>query len=90
VTSDLLFLAHRIPYPPNKGDKIRSYHILRYLTQRFRVHLGAFVDDEDDWQYAETVAKMCASIKLVALRRRTALARSAIGLLRGEALGLPY
>jgi len=24
----LLFLAHRIPFPPNKGDKIRSFHLL--------------------------------------------------------------
>ena len=31
---ELLFLAHRIPYPPNKGDKIRSYHLLRYLSSR--------------------------------------------------------
>src|SRR5439155_15186872 len=25
----LLFLAHRLPYPPNKGDKVRSYHMLQ-------------------------------------------------------------
>lgn len=24
----VLFLAHRLPFPPNKGDKIRSFHIL--------------------------------------------------------------
>ena len=30
---DLLYLAHRIPYPPNKGDKIRSWHILKHLAQ---------------------------------------------------------
>jgi len=30
----LLFLAHRIPYPPTKGDKVRSYHLLKYLASR--------------------------------------------------------
>jgi len=40
----LLFLAHRIPFPPNKGDKIRSFHLLRHLSKRYAVHLGAFVD----------------------------------------------
>lgn len=49
----LLFLSHRIPYPPNKGDKIRSYHILKHLSQNYRIFLGTFVDDKEDWQYLE-------------------------------------
>ena len=48
---DLLFLAHRIPYPPNKGDKIRSWHLLRHLAERYRVHLGCFVDDAQDHRH---------------------------------------
>ena len=28
LMDDLLFLAHRIPYPPNKGDKICARHVL--------------------------------------------------------------
>ena len=51
----LLFLAHRIPYPPNKGDKIRSFNILSHLRRHFHVHLGAFIDDPDDWQYEDTL-----------------------------------
>lgn len=53
----ILFLAHRIPYPPNKGDKIRSYHLLKYLSQKYNVYLGAFVDDKQDWQYVEHLQK---------------------------------
>jgi sugar transferase (PEP-CTERM/EpsH1 system associated) len=44
----VLFLTHRVPYPPNKGDKIRSFHILKYLTERYQVHLAFPVDNEDD------------------------------------------
>ena len=44
----LLFLTHRIPYPPNKGDKIRSYRLLRFLAARYGVHLGTFIDREED------------------------------------------
>ncbi len=43
---EILYLVHRIPFPPNKGDKIRSYHLLKHLSQRYRVHLGTFIDDE--------------------------------------------
>lgn len=46
--SDILFLAHRIPYPPNKGDKIRSWHVLQYLMKHARVHVGCFLDDPAD------------------------------------------
>lgn len=87
---DLLFLAHRIPYPPNKGDKIRSFNILKHLSARFRVHLGAFVDDAGDWQYADTLKPYCASMQLVPLNPKIALLRGALGLLSGEALGIPY
>lgn len=45
---DILFLAHRVPFPPDRGDKIRSYHVLCHLAARARVHLVAFADDARD------------------------------------------
>jgi len=86
----LLFLAHRIPFPPNKGDKIRSFHLLRHLSARYEIHLGAFVDDPDDWQYRDALKPYCASIKLLPLHPRRARLASLTGLLSGEALTLPY
>ena len=41
----ILFLAHRAPFPPDKGDRIRAYHILRHLAARHEVWLGASADD---------------------------------------------
>ncbi len=87
---ELLFLAHRIPYPPNKGDKIRSYNLLKHLTRDYRVHLGAFVDDPADWRHAGELRRLCAEVHLVSLRPRLARLKSLSGLLRGEALTLPY
>jgi glycosyltransferase involved in cell wall biosynthesis len=45
---DILFLAHRIPFPPDRGDKIRSFHALKHLAGLGRVHLACFADDEAD------------------------------------------
>ena len=88
---ELLYLVHRIPYPPNKGDKIRSYHLLQHLAQRFKVHVGAFIDDSNDWQYTEALAQMAGGeVKLLALNPRLATLKSAAGLLTGEPLTLPY
>jgi len=86
----LLLLCHRIPYPPNKGDKIRSYHLLKHLAQRFRIYLGAFIDDPHDWRYAEDVRALCEDTCLVALNPVWARARSLTAFLSGEALSVPY
>lgn len=86
----LLFLAHRIPYPPDKGDKIRSYRWLRALCERYAVHLGAFIDDPGDWVHVDTVGQWCASTLFVPLARRRAMLRSLTGLLTGEPLSLPF
>ena len=52
---DILFVTHRVPYPPDKGDRIRTYHLLRYLAGRARVHLASFADEPVS---AETTAHL--------------------------------
>jgi len=46
--SETFFLAHRIPFPPDRGDKIRSWHLLKHLASLGPVHLACFADDEAD------------------------------------------
>lgn len=87
---ELLFLAHRIPYPPNKGDKIRSFNLLKYLAGFYRIHLGAFVDDPRDWRYRSEVQQYCADICLLPLNPTIAKLRSLQGFLTGAPLTLPY
>jgi len=86
----LLFLAHRIPYPPTKGDKVRSYHLLKYLAGRYRVHLGAFVDDAADLEHAGALRELCEECHLVRLNPTLAKVKSLAGLVSGEPLTLPY
>ncbi|MGZ9032305.1 MAG: TIGR03087 family PEP-CTERM/XrtA system glycosyltransferase, partial [Burkholderiaceae bacterium] len=86
----LLFLSHRIPFPPNKGDKIRSYHLLRHLAQRYAVHLGTFVDDPADRVHVPALESLCASVYAVDIAPAFAKVRSLTGLLSGEALTVPY
>lgn len=86
----LLYLCHRIPYPPNKGDKIRSYNILKYLSKYFHVHLGAFVDDPDDFQYENKISDMCASHCLLPLDPKLSKLKSLSGFFTGLPLSLPY
>jgi sugar transferase (PEP-CTERM/EpsH1 system associated) len=87
---DLLLLIHRIPYPPNKGDKIRSYHLLKHLARHYRVHLATFVDDPDDWQYVPHVEALCASSHFAGMKPLLARVRSLQALLKNRSLSLEY
>lgn len=87
----LLFLAHRIPYPPNKGDKIRSYHELRALAERgHEVHLVAFADELRDLQYQVELAHWCSSVRILRLRKFWARLRALLALLTSRPLSLGY
>lgn len=84
---DLLFLAHRAPFPPDRGDKIRSYHVLRYLSERARVHLVAFGETEADFDVPAELDERLASISLI--RRNKSQAVAAIeALARGMPVSL--
>lgn len=86
----ILYLVHRIPYPPNKGDKVRSFNILKVLAEHYEVHLGTFVDLEEDWQHVGKLDQWCASVKAIGLSPKRARLASLRGLATGEALSLPY
>lgn len=64
----ILFLTHRIPYPPNKGDKIRSYHILKHLARSHEVYLGTLIDDKLDVRFASSLQCMAAGFVLERIR----------------------
>jgi sugar transferase (PEP-CTERM/EpsH1 system associated) len=87
---NLLYLVHRLPFPPNKGDKVRSYHLLKHLSAKHRVFLGTFVDDPDDLQHIDTLRAMCTELHVARLHPRAAKLRSLFALLSHEALGLRY
>lgn len=86
----LLYLAHRIPFPPNKGDKIRSFHLLRHLAARHDVYLGSFVDDPVDWQYLREVSRLCRASKILGLDPKLRRLRSLTALASGDALSVAY
>ena len=87
---DLLFLAHRIPYPPDKGDKIRAWNIFRYLARTHRMHLGCFIDDSADRQHLATLRSQCADLLCLPIHPRVQRVRSLLRARRGQPLSLGY
>ena len=87
---NLLYLVHRLPFPPNKGDKVRSFNLLKHLSAHHQIFLGTFVDDPDDMAHVAAVRKYCVDLHISRLSPVRAKLKSLMGLLDGQALSLEY
>ncbi|MCA9132165.1 MAG: hypothetical protein KDA45_03390, partial [Planctomycetales bacterium] len=80
----LLYLVHRFPYPPNRGDRIRSYHLLRFLAARYQVYLGTLWDEVPEPQDWLAVRSLCAEVAAYPVGHYGRWLRAASGLARGR------
>ncbi|CCG40547.1 TIGR03087 family PEP-CTERM/XrtA system glycosyltransferase [Magnetospirillum molischianum] len=86
----LIFLCQRIPLPPQKGDKIRSFAVLRHLARTRNLHVGCFIDDPADWDHVEALRHYCTDVCCIPLDKTIGKLRSLTGLVRGKSLSEPY
>ncbi|MBU0716891.1 MAG: sugar transferase, partial [Planctomycetes bacterium] len=83
---NILYLAHRIPYPPDKGDKIRSFRQLEHLAQQHDVWCACFMDTPADEQYVEPLSAFCREVAAVRINRTRAKLRGIAGLIHGKTI----
>src|SRR5579863_4098664 len=86
----ILYLCHRIPYPPDKGDKIRAFHQLRALGSRHEVDVFTLVDDPGDMIHLSALRKYCHGVTVAQVYPKMARLRSLPYLLTGTPLTIPY
>jgi sugar transferase (PEP-CTERM/EpsH1 system associated) len=86
----ILFLAQRVPYPPNKGDKLRSFNQIRYLSGNHEISLVCLADSERDLEHARELRSWCRSVDAVHLPRFVSKVRSAVSLFSSRPLTLGY
>src|SRR5438093_192589 len=70
MPAEILHLAHRFPFPPDKGDRIRTYHTLRFLSKRARVHLACLADEPVAPEALAELQQHCARVAVVPLGPR--------------------
>lgn len=87
---NILYLAHRIPYPPNKGDKIRSFNEIKYLAARHSVDLICLADDPQDMQHAEALQKYCRKVFVYPISTFWSKIRGLAGLFSGRSISVAY
>ena len=86
----MLFLSPRLPYPPTKGDKIRSWNMVRHFASRYRMLLGCLVDDAEDLQYLDVLRPLCAELAYFPIDKRRQKIKALAGLRPGRPLMLDY
>src|SRR3954447_5945384 len=64
----ILFLSQRVPYPPDRGDKITTYHELRHLAQEHEVAVACLADGEGDMANIGAIKSLGTSVDVVPLR----------------------
>jgi len=74
----LLFLSHCVPYPPAKGEKIRAFHLLAKLAERYSIHLACFAKYHSEIEDARHLEGCCSSVYVESLPRTRALAAAAL------------
>jgi sugar transferase (PEP-CTERM/EpsH1 system associated) len=77
---NVLMLTHRLPYAPNRGDRTRAYHMLRYLAASYRVHLVSLVHDDEEASRVPELRDIAASVSAARCRRAEGLARGVLAL----------
>ena len=86
-----LFLSQRVPYPPDRGDRITTHHVLRHLLNRgARVRVGCLAEDDRDLESAATLREQVEAVCAPRIRRNARKLLSLRGMLTGEALTLPF
>jgi len=76
----VLFLTHRLPYAPNRGDRVRAFHLLRTLRTFADVDLVSLVHDDDEAAHLDETRQLAETVTGVRVSRGRALIRSALAL----------
>lgn len=80
---NILYLAHRIPYPPDREDRLRSFREVEYLARRHKVWCACFVDTPSDARFIPPLRAYCYDVAAIRLNRPWALVRGLAGSVRG-------
>jgi polysaccharide biosynthesis protein PslH len=87
---NILYATQRVPYPPNRGDKLAAYHAIQHLARRHHVTVAALADSDDELENAKALAATGVDVEVVLSRPLEARARVAKALVTGEPLSVAH
>ncbi|MCC7419583.1 MAG: TIGR03087 family PEP-CTERM/XrtA system glycosyltransferase [Planctomycetaceae bacterium] len=82
----LLYVTHRVPFPPNRGDRIRTYHVLRHLAEKADVTLACLSEETVEPSTVEALNRLCRRVEIVPVERKWRWVRAGLSFLRGRTI----
>jgi sugar transferase (PEP-CTERM/EpsH1 system associated) len=58
----ILFVCHRLPYPPNRGGKIRPFHMIEHLSRRHSVVVASLAHTEEELREGQPLKGHCEDV----------------------------
>ncbi|MDY7009782.1 MAG: TIGR03087 family PEP-CTERM/XrtA system glycosyltransferase [Planctomycetota bacterium] len=86
----LLFIAHRVPFPPDKGERVRAFHEIGALSRHFQVTVAALSHNRDDVAAVAGLRELCHKVIVAPSAGAMGLIRGGISLLIGRSVTEEY
>ena len=86
MSSRVLYITHRVPFPPDKGDRIRNYHILRQLARHHIVDLACLADEPVSDDTRKTLAELCDRMSIIPVSRFGRLVTAGLSVCSGRSI----
>jgi sugar transferase (PEP-CTERM/EpsH1 system associated) len=86
----ILYLAQRVPYPPDRGDKIKTYYEISHLAQSHEVVVACLADGCADLANVGPLRRFVAAVDAFPLSRRRARWRALRALFTGSPFTVAY
>jgi sugar transferase (PEP-CTERM/EpsH1 system associated) len=86
----ILCLTSRLPYPPNRGDRLRAFHFIEHLSQEHELSLVSFIADETERDYLPSLRVYCRDVRVLPMSSRRSAISTALNIWRREPLQTLY
>jgi sugar transferase (PEP-CTERM/EpsH1 system associated) len=86
----ILMLAHKLPYPPRTGDKVRAYHVARHLAREHELTLACLVDEPDAAPALDALRREIPDLEYASIARGRKRLRALLCLARGGSATMAY
>lgn len=86
----LLFLTSRLPFPPDRGDRLRTFHLLRVLSQEHVITLVSFVGSEEEARLGQKLGEFCEEIHVIVRSKMQSQITTIVNMWRRQPLQALY
>ena len=86
----MLFISHRVPFPPDKGERVRAFHEIQALAGHFQITVATLAHDAGDYDSAQRLKDHCHDVLIAPAGGRAGLVKGAVSLLRGRSVTEGY